>query len=201
MSKINVNTWEPETGTAATLMATGDTVTLPSGATLAVASGATITNSGTATGFGKVLQVVYSSLTTAATTTSTSYVDTGLTATITPTSSSNKVLVLCNVMASNVAGSTFVNILRGATTIISQTAGSTMDTNNAWATGGGASWTGKDRVMTNPSMVYLDSPSSTSATIYKAQFLVDSSTGYINRWGLSAALGGVSTLCLMEIEG
>jgi len=52
MSKINVNTWEPESGTAATLMATGDTVTVPSGATLAIASGATVTNSGTATGFG-----------------------------------------------------------------------------------------------------------------------------------------------------
>jgi|SaaInlV_165m_DNA_3_1040750.scaffolds.fasta_scaffold07763_6 hypothetical protein len=52
MSKINVNTWEPETGTAATLMATGDTVTVPSGATLAIASGATIANSGTQTGFG-----------------------------------------------------------------------------------------------------------------------------------------------------
>jgi len=52
MSKINVNTWEPESGTAATLMATGDTVTVPSGATLAIASGATVTNSGTSTGFG-----------------------------------------------------------------------------------------------------------------------------------------------------
>ena len=52
MSKINVNTWEPESGTAATLMASGDTVTVPSGAALTIASGATITNSGTATGFG-----------------------------------------------------------------------------------------------------------------------------------------------------
>ena len=32
MSKINVDTWEPESGTAATLMASGDTVTVPSGA-------------------------------------------------------------------------------------------------------------------------------------------------------------------------
>ena len=52
MSKINVDTWEPESGTAATLMASGDTVTVPSGATLAIASGATVTNSGTSTGFG-----------------------------------------------------------------------------------------------------------------------------------------------------
>ena len=52
MSKINVDTWEPESGTAATMMASGDTVTLPSGATLAIASGATLANSGTVTGIG-----------------------------------------------------------------------------------------------------------------------------------------------------
>ena len=52
MSKINVNTWEPESGTAATLMASGDTVTVPSGASLVVASGATINITGaTQTGF------------------------------------------------------------------------------------------------------------------------------------------------------
>ena len=44
MSTINVNTWEPESGTDLTLGASGDTITIP--------SGATITNSGTATGFG-----------------------------------------------------------------------------------------------------------------------------------------------------
>ena len=58
MSKINVNAWEPETGTALTMGASGDTVTVPSGATLAVASGATITNSGTATGFAAGLNSV-----------------------------------------------------------------------------------------------------------------------------------------------
>ena len=52
MSKINVDTWEPESGSAATLMATGDTVTVPSGASLVVASGATINITGaTQTGF------------------------------------------------------------------------------------------------------------------------------------------------------
>ena len=47
MSKINVNTWEPESGTAATLMASGDTVTVPSGAELDIASGATLDVNGT----------------------------------------------------------------------------------------------------------------------------------------------------------
>ena len=47
MSKINVDTWEPESGTAATLMASGDTVTVPSGAELDIASGATLDVNGT----------------------------------------------------------------------------------------------------------------------------------------------------------
>jgi hypothetical protein len=50
MSKIEVDAIEPQSGTSLTLGASGDTITIPSGATL--------TNSGTATGFGKVLQVV-----------------------------------------------------------------------------------------------------------------------------------------------
>ena len=47
MSKVNVNTIEPSTGTDITLGASGDTITVP--------SGATIVNSGTATGFGATL--------------------------------------------------------------------------------------------------------------------------------------------------
>ena len=43
MSKINVNTIEPQSSTTVTLGASGDTIAIPSGATLA--------NSGTATGF------------------------------------------------------------------------------------------------------------------------------------------------------
>ena len=42
MSKINVNTWEPESGTALTIGASGDTATVPSGATLDI-SAATLT--------------------------------------------------------------------------------------------------------------------------------------------------------------
>ena len=45
MSKIEVNTVEPQCGTTLTLGASGDTITIP--------SGATITNNGTQTGFGR----------------------------------------------------------------------------------------------------------------------------------------------------
>jgi hypothetical protein len=50
MSTLNVNSIEPSTGTTLTLGASGDTVTIP--------SGATITNSGTATGFASGLASV-----------------------------------------------------------------------------------------------------------------------------------------------
>ena len=52
MSKIEVDAIEPQSGTALTIGASGDTATVPSGATLTIASGATITNSGTAVNFG-----------------------------------------------------------------------------------------------------------------------------------------------------
>lgn len=57
MSKITVDAVEPSTGTSLTLGASGDTITVPSGATLT--NNGTMTNSGTATGFGKVLQYAY----------------------------------------------------------------------------------------------------------------------------------------------
>jgi hypothetical protein len=86
MSKIEVDAIEPQSGTSLTLGASGDTITIPSGATL--------TNSGTATGFGKVLQVVNTTSATQRTTTSTSFVDSGLSVSITPSSASSKILII-----------------------------------------------------------------------------------------------------------
>ena len=92
MSEIKVNKVSPATGTAITLGDSGDTFTVP--------SGATIVNSGTASGFGggKVLQVVSTTKTDAFTSTSGTFVDvTGLTASITPSATSSKVLVLVSI--------------------------------------------------------------------------------------------------------
>ena len=77
MSKIETNTIAPSTGTTLTLGESGDTVNV----------------GGTAgTGFGKVLQIIQGTHSTAVSTTSSTYVTTNLTASITPSSSSNKVL-------------------------------------------------------------------------------------------------------------
>ena len=55
MSTLETNLVQPATGTTLTLGASGDTITIP--------SGVTISNSGTASGFGKVLQAVTNSYT------------------------------------------------------------------------------------------------------------------------------------------
>ena len=55
MSELKVNKISPRSGTTVTLGDSGDTFTIPSGATL--------TNNGTATGFGKILQVVGTTIT------------------------------------------------------------------------------------------------------------------------------------------
>jgi hypothetical protein len=73
-----------------------DTITIgASGDTISIPSGATIANSGTATGFGKVLQVVTATDSTQRTTTSTSYVTASntLSVNITPSSTSSKIFV------------------------------------------------------------------------------------------------------------
>ena len=68
-----------------------------------------------AAGGGKVLQVVYANTATSASSTSTTYADTGLTATITPTASTSKILVFFS-QAYNVLNSTSrlgINLYRG----------------------------------------------------------------------------------------
>ena len=90
MSTLETNLIQPATGTALQVGASGDTITVP--------SGATIVNSGTATGFGggKINQVITATDVTQRTTTSTSFV-TGsntLSATITPSASDSKIFII-----------------------------------------------------------------------------------------------------------
>ena len=95
MSELQVNKISPRSGAAITLGDSGDTFTIP--------AGATITNGGTATGFGKVVQVVHVQNGASATGTTVHPIDDTipqktegdeyLTLAITPTNSSNKLLI------------------------------------------------------------------------------------------------------------
>ena len=87
MSTLEVNSIQPlSSGTTVTLGASGKTFTIP--------AGCTISNSGTATGFGKVLQVLTNEYTTTgATTSSSSFAELGPQLQITPSASNTKMLV------------------------------------------------------------------------------------------------------------
>ena len=194
-SEIKANKISPATGTAFTLGDSGDTFTVPSGATLA--------NSGTATGFGKVLQVVSANKTDTASTTSTSFVTTGLEVSITPSATSSKILINANpVFGGGATGAVFNQLWRDSSVIIQADAsGSRTRSSSGWlyvytAYNG---WT--------VPIVYLDSPSSTSSLTYKIMYMSSngSYTAYLNRSESDADNSnygvGVSTITAMEIEG
>ena len=199
MSKINVNTWEPESGTDLTLGASGDTITIP--------SGATITNSGTASGFGKVLQVVSAVKTDTASTTSSTLASTGLEASITPSSTSNKVLILISAnMGTKDDVAPYFQINRDSTVLtgaLGDAASSRVQT---------AARTQQQYSIYNifpVPIIYLDSPSSTSALTYKLMWAQGAPTSsfvsYLNRSQQDADTGysgrSSSTITLMEIAG
>ena len=86
-SEIKANKISPATDTDFTFGDSGDTFTVP--------SGATIVNSGTATGFGKVLQCIMDKEVVILSTTDTSWVDL-MTVTITPDTSSSRFLLMAS---------------------------------------------------------------------------------------------------------
>ena len=153
---------------------------------------------------GSVLQVVNAVKTDKQSTTSTTYVDiTSLTVTITPTSTSSKILVMARINNIGNAGAeiTSIKLLRDSTAITSSTAGGIAQTNSAWATGGGGGMTNNERKINSVAIDYLDSPATTSATIYKMQMLTSSaaSAGTVNAWQLNNDLASVSSITVMEI--
>jgi hypothetical protein len=197
MSELKVNKVTPRSGTTVTLGDSGDTITIP--------SGATITNSGTATGFGKVLQVVSTSKTdTFSLSTGSTYTDiTGLSVSITPSSASNKILIMYNVSvgSNGTSGFAYTKLLRGSTSIfVGDTAGSRISASN-----GGTSIS--SNVISKHCIQFLDSPATTSSTTYKIQAYAQVGTAqiYVNRTYTDTDNSGftrdASSITVMEIAG
>jgi hypothetical protein len=139
-------------------------------------------NSGVA--LGKVLQVVTATNSTASDTTSTSFTSSGLEASITPSSTSNKILVITSnsVEAAGTSGlSSYFSIYRDSTNLGDSSSGF------------GVIYSGISIV--NPTI--LDSPSTTSSVTYKFMGRTQSAstTTYFQRYN---ALG---TITLLEIAG
>ena len=130
---------------------------------------------------GNILQVIQAVKTDTATTTSeNTFVDTGLSVSITPSSASNKILVTANL---NFSAGDMQNIawrlVRGSTDLYMGDAAS----NRTRASGAVRVSTNQDAEHQNCTSVFLDSPNTTSATTYKVQWCrtYSTSTIYMNR--------------------
>jgi hypothetical protein len=137
---------------------------------------------------GSVLQVVNATYSTSTDTSGNTFIDTGLSASITPTSSSSKILVFVSQTALVKFGGTSngsymaLRLLRNSTSLITFEpqilyTGSTLEQNSASST------------------TYLDSPATTSSTTYKTQFRNAGISGTVR----ICADSGTATITLMEI--
>lgn len=149
---------------------------------------------------GNIIQVVSTTKTDAtSTTTSGSFTDiSGMSVAITPSSSSNKILIMITLgSVSPQAGvSVGFKLLRDSTAVGNAT-DTTLQSGFTNVYGGENS---QDRVLQSASHIFLDSPSTTSSTTYKLQWRISSGTAYINRYeGSSDSYNGSSTITAMEV--
>jgi len=150
-----------------------------------------------------VVQVKSTTKTDTFTMSSTTFADvTGLSVSITPTSASNKVLVIVNVNGQGTASTAgmYLRLLRGATSIAAGDAAGTRITV--------ASMIGAGVFLGNTissTITFLDSPATTSATTYKIQIAsqTGANTMYINRAENDtddpARARAASTITVMEV--
>lgn len=171
-----------------------------SGGYLLALSASTFTFFNLGGGGTKIGQVVSTLKTDTFTTTSTTFTDiTGLSVSITPTLSTSKVLVTFTVQAANTASKTgYMQLMRDSTAIaIGDAAGSRSRSTVLVRTA-------EDNIANTVSIMFLDSPATTSATTYKLQGRTESgATLFINRdngYGNTAAYSTeASTITVMEV--
>ena len=141
-------------------------------------------------GGGKVLQVVQGTLTSNATTTSGSFVDTGLTISITPSSASSKIMIVAMVRAGSghtgtqSANLVVFNMVRDSTQLQAATFGIDKYSANA------------GNVYGTVNFSYLDSPATTSSTTYKVQYFAATANTTAT---IEANATSISSIVAMEI--
>jgi hypothetical protein len=185
MSKISITPNASGTGVftiSSPATNTNRTLTLPDEA------GTMLTTAGvpsSAMPAGSVLQVVNSAASTNITSTSTSYVASGHSITITPSSTSSKIFLLLNggAPAQSTGREIYVNIYKDGTTL-------------------GVAATSKhgsaaDNLTHAHSMSYLDAPNTTSAVTYEIYFKSNNGSNV----AYNASANGYTFLTAMEIAG
>lgn len=138
------------------------TCTIPIPSIVADSATATGLKWAAAAGGGKLLQVVTGTTSTQAINSTATFADTGLTATITPTAATSRILVFVHhtnnyKAATNANNGLYIRLLRDATELV------------LTPSDGGYNGQSQDLYFST-SLSYDDSPSSTSALTYKTQF-------------------------------
>ena len=125
----------------------------------------------------------------------------GLTVDITPAATGNKIFILANLNVSNYPNyGIATRMMRDTTALNICTDTSGVITMATW----GVTEEALHKGMTNVNMMFLDAPSSTSATTYKCQWTVETNgTCYLNRYYTEQNYvydyRGASTLTVMEV--
>ena len=140
---------------------------------------------------GKILQVVEGTTSTSTSTTSVAFQSTNLTGSITPSSTSSKILVI--------ATSNFLHASTAASCIATIFRGTTADTNlGAGSAGGAEIYNGGSSLTANQTISVLDSPNTTSSQTYTLAFRVSNTSGMT----VTAQIGGTrASIILMEVAG
>ena len=139
---------------------------------------------------GAILQVVNATYSTTVITGSSTFTDTGLSASITPSSASSKILITVNQAGcGKISGNTmlFLRLLRGSTSLIDfeRIAGN----NNATTY----------NFIGSCSCSYLDSPATTSIITYKTQVASQANVSAVYVNSDVAGVASTSTITLMEV--
>lgn len=198
MSQISVDSVIPQSGTNITIGGSGDTVTLGSGAS--------------ASGFGKVLQVVSTTKTDTFSASLGQAVPsgdvTGLTATITPSSTSNKILVTAHICGSNSSNAFLVWLYRDGSALSGATGDSASNRSRTTTVSVAQPSSNGPASGALSSFNYFDSPATTSSITYSIRVghtIGGTDTVYVNRTDsdTDAVNSGrsISTITLMEIAG
>jgi hypothetical protein len=142
---------------------------------------------------GSVLQVVQATYGTTTSTSSSTYSDTGLSASITPTSSTSKILIFASLAScGKTTGNTFISarLVRNSTAIFG------FDDSAVYTNGGS-----EEAYIGSICTSYLDSPATTSATTYKVQFASGFNAASVRINANIALNSPASVITLMEIAG
>lgn len=151
---------------------------------------------------GGIIQVVSSTVTTSVYNTSASMNDiAGMSVSITPSSTSSKILVIVNAHFCGSSGSVvFWNLVRNSTNIAVSTQSGMQNNTTGYLYN---ATTYNEYSLTAQDITHLDSPSTTSATTYKCQWRSSSAGNgiYLNRRDGDTYASVVSSITAMEVSG